>query len=385
MTYNYFSKIILTLLQYSICDLMKKILLASFFILISFQILAQCPKNFFNVVRKSNTDSVKYYLGLGYDINCKDDYGNTILMSVAGEYWKVDIKMLDFLLERGADINTMNKAKENLLTVMINNMNDSNAFAHILKKGIKYDACYIKEPPLFQIIGSYAVENQLGFVRALGDIGYDINAKCNKTVSPMYYALQRGKPDIALYLINKGAYIDDRSLAENISQCGITSGYKDQNYFIRQQRAVNETLINKAIGLNSKGGNYKACPLTYAIMYGYKDYFDKLMSKSIDITITDEHGWTPLHEAAYKDPMQKEENKNKLYFIKALIEKGADVNALSKGERYYSGFGSEDIIVEPGSTPLDAAIESKASYEIIEFLRSKGGKQVKSGISSKNR
>jgi ankyrin repeat protein len=363
---------------------MKKILLAAFFILIVFQLLAQCPKNFFNVVRNSDTDSVKYYLGLGYDINCKDDYGNTILMSVAGSYWKVDIKMLDFLLERGADINAMNKSKENLLNVIINNMNDSNAFAYVLKKGIKYDVCYIKEPPLYQIIGSYAVENQLGFIRALGDIGYDINAKCDKTVSPMYYALQRGKPDIALHLINKGAYIDDRSLAENLSQSGITSGYKDQDYFIRQQRAVNDTLINNAIGLNSKGGNFNACPLTYTIMYGYKNYFDKLMSKNIDITITDEHGWTPLHEASYKDPINKDGNAIKLYFIKALIEKGADVNALSKGERYYSGFGFEDIVVEPGSTPLDAAIESQASYEIIEFLRSKGGKQVKSGISNQN-
>eukprot|EP00825_Cyclidium_porcatum_P017936 TRINITY_DN20583_c0_g1_i1.p1 TRINITY_DN20583_c0_g1~~TRINITY_DN20583_c0_g1_i1.p1 ORF type:complete len:152 (-),score=10.42 TRINITY_DN20583_c0_g1_i1:172-627(-) len=141
------------------------IFLLAFFIV--FQSVAQCPKNFFKVVRKGDVDSVKDYLGQGFDINCKDDYGNTVLMSVASSYWKVDINMFDFLLEKGADINVMNKAKENILSVMINNMNDSNAFAFVLKKGIKYDICYIKTPPLYQIIGSYAIGNHMGFVRAL--------------------------------------------------------------------------------------------------------------------------------------------------------------------------------------------------------------------------
>jgi ankyrin repeat protein len=283
--------------------------------------------------------------------------------------------MFDYLIEKGADINALNKAKENILNIMINNMKDSSAFLYVIKKGIKYDICYLKKPPLHQIISSYYIGNHMGFVRALVDNGYDINAKCSLN-PPLYYALERGRPDIGLYLINKGAVIDDRSLAENLSHQGITSGYDDQEYFIRQQRAVTDTLIRKGIGINATGGSYKACPLTYTIMYGYKNYFDLIMSKNPDLSKTDEHGWTPLHEACYKDPMHTGANKDKLYFIKTLIEKGADINALSKGERFYSGFGVGSISIEIGSTPLDAAVGSKAPYEIIEYLKSKGGKQI---------
>ncbi len=355
---------------------MKKFLLFIIWIIISVQSYAQCPKNFFIVARSGIIDSVNAYLLKGIDINCKDDYGNTVLMSVIGAYGKIDLKMFDYLIEKGADINVTNKAKENLLNIMINNMKDSNAFLYVLKKGIKYDICYIKTPPLHQIISSYWIGNHMGYVRALIDNGYDMNAKCRDYPSPEYYALERGRPDIALYLINKGAIIDPRSLAENLSHQGITSGYDDQNYFKRQQKAVTDTLLRREIGINELGGNYKASPLTYTIMYGYKDYFDIIMSKKPDLSKTDEHGWTPLHEACYKDPMHSGGNKDKLYFIKTLIEKGADINALSQGERFYSGFGVGSISIEKGSTPLDAAIGSKAPYEIIEYLKSKGGKQV---------
>lgn len=357
---------------------MKRNLFLLLTLFIVFQSNAQCPKNFFKVARNGEIDSVKYYLSKGYDINCVDDYGNTVLFSVASAYSNVNLPMLDLLLEQGADLNIINKAKENILNIMINGMRDSLAFSYVLKKGVKYDMCYLKKPPLHQIIGSYAIGKHMGFVRALADNGYDLNAKCNELSVPEYYALERGRPDIALYLINKGVNIDDRSLAANLAQYGITSGYDDQNYFRRQQNAITDTLIRKGIGLNSTGGNYGAPPITYTIMYGYKNYFDLLIAKNADLQVIDEHGWTPLHAAAYRDRMHTGGDKDKLYYLKTLIEKGADINALSKGERFYSGFGVGSVTVEKGSTPLDAAILSKAPYEIIEYLKSKGGKQVTS-------
>ena len=93
-------------------------------------------------------------------------------------------------------------------------------------------------------------------------------------------------------------------------------------------------------------------PLHIAAIFSHYEIAKLLISKGADVSMRNDLGQTPLHQAAYSFS----EEPQKIRTIELLIAKGADVNA-----RNYAGI-----------TPLDLAKYKKP--EISDLLRKYGGK-----------
>ena len=148
--------------------------------------------------------------------------------------------------------------------------------------------------------------------------GTDVDAKSSRSGStPLHFAANYGRKEIAELLISKGAEVNAKS------NKGITP------------------LHNAALG----GGNQNAAH------GGQKEIAELLIAKGAEVNAKDRDGFTPLHSAAQVWIKVNTE------VVELLIAEGADVNAKD----------------DDGTTPLDWAIRRKHS-EIADLLRKHGGK-----------
>ena len=151
--------------------------------------------------------------------------------------------------------------------------------------------------------------------------GTDVDAKSSRSGStPLHFAANYGRKEIAELLISKGAEVNAKS------------------------NKGNTPLHNAALG----GGNQNAAH------GGQKEIAELLIAKGADVNAKDDGGMAPLHSAAQVWIKVNTE------VIELLIAEGADVNAKD----------------DDGTTPLDWAIRRKHS-ETADLLRKHGGKTKK--------
>jgi len=347
---------------------MKKI----FFILFALNIyqcaISQNPQDIFTASRRGNLNGVKEFIDKGTDINIKSPDGYNLLHCAVSGYGIHNIELISYLIDKGVDINALTNQKLSALGLLTEYVKDTIAFAFLIKKGINMDTCVQKKLPLYNIISTYAIGNKIKFAKILVENGYPIEKKCNNNESPLQYALAWNCPDIAWLLIKKGVKIDSNCLAIDMSQNSFSNEFNPPGYIDKIKDSIRLYLINNEIGINVSGGRYKTSPISYSINSNNKKIFNLLLTKKVKTEICDENGWTPLHEAAYKNPMNNIGDTNQFYYVKMLVEYGANLNSISTGERFYSGFGVGSVTIPEGSTPLDVAIISKASKKIIDFL-----------------
>ena len=148
----------------------------------------------------------------------------------------------------------------------------------------------------------------------------------------------------------------------------------DQPGFRRLLKA-NPTLVNR-------GNDYvtNAAPLHNAVMYGYKEIVDELLSKGADVNAGDDNGSTPFAIAA---------GSADLPTIERMIDLGADINARDKlgrpplfwaisGSRY----GTSELLIGKGAD-LHATTSSGeriayhalmlgANISLVDFLKKSG-------------
>lgn len=171
----------------------------------------------------------------------------------------------------------------------------------------------------------------------------DPNAANNFGETPYFLSLVAGNAETAEVLRLAGADIS-RGTNRNGDTTLTAASYKSMLEEAKCILEKNPELLNK------KGG-YEKTPLAYAAISSAdsQKYMLFLLGKEkIDINASDFFGWTPLHCAV---------NSGSLENVKVLIEKGADVNALS----------------EDGTHPLDHA----TSPEISNYLEQKGARRAK--------
>lgn len=183
------------------------ILLMLLFVFLS--IRGHSETSYINVLK--GPEFVKKQVELGYDVNAKDDFGNTPLMVAA--FWN-ELRSTKILIEAGADVN----------------LQDS--------------------------FGSSAVDDaaaygNLEIVKELVRAGANVNVLNNFRVNPLHSAAVRGHTEVVKYLIKLGIDIN------NIDVRGQTvlHSVRNSDLFIPNQEVVAEILVqNGAVDIFSEVG-----------------------------------------------------------------------------------------------------------------------------------
>ena len=156
--------------------------------------------------------------------------------------------------------------------------------------------------------------------------GADVNAKNERSRTPLRFAAWSGHTEVAELLIDNGADVNAKD------KWGRTPLYWTAG---RGFRDIAELLIDKGADMNAKD-NHGSRPLHQAAFFGHTEVAKLLIARGADVNAKDKKGRTPLQ----------------------LIDKGADVNAKTK----------------LGRMPLALAVK-EGHKDVAALLRKHGGKK----------
>ncbi|XP_044260234.1 uncharacterized protein LOC123008483 [Tribolium madens] len=234
--------------------------------------------------------------------------------------------------------------------------------------------------------GYFNLLKSLTNLKSLSDL--DKNEK-----SLLHQAIENQQEEIAVFLIEKGANLD-QSLLHPATFWGCTK--------------VVQLLLNRNIEVDIKDSEDKT-PLHWAAKLGNTHILQLLIDKSAKIDSTDVRKRTPLHKASYmgknqavkillknnanvnfrdnddKTPLQRASDMGHYETVKILVESCADINAIDKNKRtalHYAAFEGHFQVVEylvmakidvtalddDGKTALDLAQE-KGHKKIVQILQ----------------
>lgn len=197
-----------------------------------------------NIVRKEKQGPIiDYFLSKGVNVNKADNDGNTVFMNAASANADIEIiklladgvkdinqknikgasalalavrnntpEMVKYLLEKGADINTVDAAGDNLAAYLIQSYSPQKAtvFETKLKilqeKGFDFTAPQKNKNTLYHLAVG---KNDLTLVKSLSSFMVDINAKNSEGMTALHKAILIAKDDTLLkYLLSIGAKKD---------------------------------------------------------------------------------------------------------------------------------------------------------------------------------
>ena len=210
--------------------------------------------------------------------------------------------------------------------------------------------------------------------------GVDINLRSNSKKAPLHYAAQYNRVTMAKQLVEakadltakdkKGRTALDlatgeikRELANYLRSVGVTSKSDEaaaKSIYVAAKIGSIDAIkkhLEAGVDVNSLNKN-KQTALHFAASAGQLDVAVVLLEAKSDVTVADKYQKTALHYSA--------RNGHKATTT-LLLEKGALINAKD----------------EKNKTPLDYAVTKKRT-EVIELLRSKGGKTAKEQLAAEN-
>ncbi len=261
-----------------------------------------------------------------------------------------------------------------------------------------------------------AAAGKVDAVKVLVDAGADVNAKDGvRSQTPVMYAAAANRADVITLLASKGADLKATSKVSdlaNLSREGLGFGGNplvpgappggaaagaaparqaprpgiDRNYQLNELInahggltpllfAVRQGYMESASALLKAGADVnlvssgdKSSPLLMAVINGHFDLAKELLDKGANPNLASVNGATPLYgvlnvewapKALYPQPRAHMQQKTGyLELLKALIDKGADVNARLKMKVWYSGY-SFDL---SGVDEIGASVFWRAAY-----------------------
>ncbi len=140
-------------------------------------------------------------------------------------------------------------------------------------------------------------------------------------------------------------------------------------------------LVEGGADVNLVSGGEKTPPIVEAIINGHLDLAKYLLDHGADVTLANIDGLTPLystidmrwrHNTWYPQPTIEQEKTDYLDFMKALIDRGADVNAPIARKLWFRKFRYGDDWVEPvGATPFWRAAQAN-DVDAMRLLIARG-------------
>jgi ankyrin repeat protein len=288
--------------------------------------------------RSGNVDAVKMLLDHGAQVNAKDTLRGTTALMWATEQGHVSV--VEVLVHRGADVKA-----------------ESEVLRPLKRRGLAFAPANQQGGPDAPIKGGLtallfaAREGSLDCVRTLLSSGADVNQIAADGSSPLLVAVQNGYYDLALYLMDHGANI---SLANAKGWTPLYLAVKNRN---QETTAIPGPNTDGVLGfiqaLLDRGANPNvqikadtevhqamtaawlkeagATPLLRAALCGDLPVVRMLLAHKADPLISTFDHTTPLMAASgvgWADGMLREYSEDQtLEVVKLLLDLGSDVNA----------------------------------------------------------
>ncbi|KAE8385233.1 ankyrin repeat-containing domain protein [Aspergillus alliaceus] len=230
------------------------------------------------------------------------------------------IRILLFLLERGASTNVFNKQGLNPLQLAAKTDNRE-ALSLLLERGAKVEACSLFGSRPSHVAASAG--NWVSFDLLLIG-GADINAWDNNGEALLHEQARRASsPAIAAHLLEQGANIEARtSQGYTPLQCAAMSGNKRMFFFLVGKGAKVDIETSKGETL---------LHLTPPSNQDCMDILAMLLKMSLEVEALNSNGWTPLQQTVFVGTGAPDIEFDKTSeYIELLISYGADINAAAE-------------------------------------------------------
>jgi len=352
--------------------------------------------------------AVKALLKSAADVNAAQGDGMTAL------HWAAmsgDLELANMLVFAGANVRATTRLGGYTPLYLASQQGHAGVITALLKAGSDLKSGTANgTSPLMAAAASGRVEA----VTALVEAGADVNAKDGvRAQTPLMYAAAANRADVITVLAAKGADLKATSKVSdlaNLSREGLGYGGNpqapgappragapaagarppmpgvDRNYqlnelitahggltpllFAVRQGYMESTsaLLKAGADVNLVSAGDKTSPLLMAVINGHFDLATELLDKGANPSLASVNGATPLYgvlnvewapKALYPQPRAHMQQKTGyLELMKALLDKGADVNARLKMKVWYSGY-SFDL---SGVDEIGASVFWRAAY-----------------------
>ncbi|XP_028390768.1 uncharacterized protein LOC114515671 isoform X1 [Dendronephthya gigantea] len=316
-----------------------------------------------SAIQSGSLGIVKYFVEeCRADINCKDEFGKTVL------HHAVDAGVTDivkYLVERGADVNGWVNFFGSVLHAAISR-DKLEIVKYLVENGADVNG---KDTVECAVLDKAVSKGHLAMVKYLVEKGASVNSEDSYGWTALHTAVTEGSLEIVVYLVKKGADLTGKDAdGRTVLHYAVTKGDLE----------MVKCLVELDANLNGKKTDWGTA-LHYAVTKDALEMVRYLVEMGADVNCKDTNGWTVLHYAI---------TKNTIEVIKYLIEQGADVNGKdTDGWTVLHGAvraGVLDIVeflVEQGAnvngesaygwSVLHAAIDARA-LEIVLYLIEQG-------------
>jgi uncharacterized protein len=350
--------------------------------------------------RGRDTEAVRALLKRGVDANARQDDGATALHWAA--HWN-DLASAELLLDHGARVNQANEygatplwlaatnASAPMVKLLLDRGADPNVALHfgetplmtasragalevvraLLAKKAKVETQELQHGQTALMWAT--AENHLDVMQALLDAGANPNTTSKTGVTPLMFTARRGSIDAARLLLDRGADINAQSRVVNESALGGGVSKTQQGGATTLLRAVVRGHVEQALFLLERGANPNLSGTGYMPLHWAAGKWEASINK--EYAFQDDE-WSSLYG------IRSQKDKERL--IRALVAKGADINARTKIEPTRPGATLLVLIpndVRVGQTPFYIAAQS-ADPETMRLLLSLGADP---SISSANK
>lgn len=268
----------------------------------------------------------------GVDVNLADYKGS--LLHLAAEKWHNSrAAVARVLIEKGANLESMNDVKQTPLQVACESGSVEVARC-LIESGADLDTRCRHGRSLLHLASSMDIKT----TKLLVEKGADLEVKDEHGETPLHLACWHGRVETVAFLLDQGADIEARSLNGNTP---LLRGLLWEGTVCRDLGPASVTTLLLERGANpGRGNDYNITPLHCATSKADIGLFKTLLQYGADLEPKTRLGATPLHKLARSGSLDS---------ARHLLQKGADVQPRDR----------------EGNTPLHMA----AQRNDVEFVR----------------
>lgn len=388
---------------------MKRLTIGILAVMMSVAVRAAADSPIADAASRGDRDAVKALLKNAADVNAAQGDGMTAL------HWAAmngDAELAQMLIVAGANVKATTRLGAYTPLYLASQHGHASLIQALIKAGgdVKTGTTNGTTPLM-----AAAASGDVDAVRVLIENGADVNAKDGvRQQTPLMYAAASNRAAVITLLVSKGADVKATNKVSDLAnlsresagfggnpQGGLPPGAQpsggpagrrapmpgvDRNYQLNELimaqggltpllyaarqgfHEAAEALLKAGADVNQRSVGDKTSPLMMAIINGHFDLAKTLLDRGADPNLAAANGAGPLYavlnvewapKALYPQPQAHKQQKiGYLDLMKALIDKGADVNARTRMKIWYSGY-SFDL---SGVDEIGASVLWRAAY-----------------------